>query len=396
MSDETEHAARIDAFIDALVAQEALTEARWRQALREVPRHHFVPGRGWAVPDGDGGPPGIIDRADTPGRWWDAVYSDTAVVLQADDGAGDPASGEGAPTSSISAPGVVLRFLELLDVGDHDRVLEIGTGSGWTAALLSWRVGQGNVTTIEVDPEVADRAATNMKAAGYTPHLVVGDGTDGHRRRAPYDRVHATCAVHRVPKAWIEQTRPGGVIVLPWSPATSSGYRLRLEVLGDGTAIGRFHGPAGYMSLRSQRRIMRWNSHHSDQADVTKSRLDPAAVAEAGAGAELVIAALVPRLGMFRATDDDGGFSLLLFEVGDPDGSWAACDRLPRCEESVVTQYGNRRLWDELEFAYRHWRELDRPTADRFRLAITPGTQTICLDDPDHPIGERRAAYRRR
>lgn len=373
--------ARVNALADDLAARGIVTSDRWRQASHEVPRYMFVPPTGWASPDYPGGTDHAINREADPAGWWQAVYTDTAIILQTDDGATSPASGTGAPTSSISAPGVVMAFLELLDVGDHDRVLEIGTGSGWTAALLSWRVGEDNVTSIEVDPEVAAAAAENLKAAGYAPRLIVGDGAAGGPDGAPYDRVHVTCAVRRVPHAWVEQTRPGGVIVLPWSPDAIRGYRVRLDVVGDGTAVGRFRGPATYMMLRSQRGVARWNPHDADTADRTTTRLDPRTIAEAGAGAHLAITAQVPHAGSLFAPDDDGG-SLLLFESGNPDGSWAACDVMG-VEKFEVHQYGDRRLWNEVEQAFLRWISWGRPGEERFGMTVSRGEHRIWLDSAD-------------
>lgn len=378
---------RAGALADDLAGHGMLTTALWRRALREVPRHLFVPPRGWALPDNDGGAPEMIDRDADPVRWHDVVYSDTAVVLQADDGATDPATGQGAATSSISAPGIVIAFLELLNVRAGDRVLEIGTGSGWTAALLSWRTGDRNVTTIEIDEEVAAVAARNLKAAGYAPHLITGDGADGWPDGAPYDRIHATCAVRRIPYPWIQQARPGGVIVLPWSPDPAHGYRVRLDVHDDGTATGRFYGPATYMMLRSQRQQGRWHAHHSDAADRSTTRLDPRTVAHAGAGAHLAITARVPGLGSYGVPDDDGGFSLLLFEPGHPHGSWAACDYTPDAREYEVHQYGDRRLWDEVADAYQWWTADGQPGPQRFGITVARGHHYLWVDDPAHTIG---------
>lgn len=72
-----------------------------------------------------------------------------------------------------------------------------------------------------------------------------------------------TCGLERMPTALVEQTRPGGGIVFPWSPAPHAGYKIRLDVLGDGLAVGRIHGSAGYMMMRSQRRNATWHAHHT-------------------------------------------------------------------------------------------------------------------------------------
>ncbi|MEV4117085.1 hypothetical protein [Nonomuraea sp. NPDC049695] len=113
---------------------------------------------------------------------------------------------------------MVFQFLQLLSPARGDRILEVGTDSGWTAALLSWWCGSDGITSMEVDPQVAAQAAANLKTTAFTPHLITGDGLAGCPERAPYDRVHVTADVSRIPRAWIEQTRPGAMIVLPWHP----------------------------------------------------------------------------------------------------------------------------------------------------------------------------------
>lgn len=240
-------AARIDRLADELAADGALTEPYWRDALHAVPRHLFVPDVAWAQD-------AAVDRRADPGRWLDTVYSDVPLVTQLDDGRTDVRSGEGLYTSSCSQPGAVIDYLERLGTQPGDRVLEIGTGTGWTAALLSWRAGPGNVTSIEIDPEAAAQAAANLKAAGFAPRLITGDGEPGWPDGALYDRVHVTCAVARIPYDWVEQCRPGGVIVTPFQPPYGTeGMLARLHVLPGGTAIGDFPAGAAYMMLRAQR-----------------------------------------------------------------------------------------------------------------------------------------------
>lgn len=354
--------------------------AEWRKAMEAVPRELFVPDTGLALPEeGDSYP---IDRRVRPREWIEAVYSDTAVITQRDDGRGDPlVLSDGAATSSISAPGIAFRFLELLAPRDHDRVLEVGTGTGYTAAILSARLGSENVTSVEVDAGIAEQAVSNLDASGFTPRVVIGDGKAGYPDGGPYDRVHATAAVAEVPFTWVEQTRPGGVVAVPWQPLRGHGLIARLTTTCDG-AYGRFHGPAGYMLLRSHRTDLRWRAHHHDDAEVTATTLDPRTAFEAGPGLQLATVALAPGLAYWDHVYDDGSFSLLLFEIGDPDGPWAACDWEPGQDRYEVTQYGNRRLWDELEDAFEWWVRHDAPDVDRFGLAVTPEGDNLWLDEP--------------
>lgn len=254
----------------------------------------FAPPIAWADPDGpaDGSP---VSRSEDEGRWWGAVYSDTSLITQIDDGTGDLTTGEGLASSSCSAPGVVVTFLERLRPEDCDRVLEVGTGTGWTAGLSSWRVGEENVTSVEIDTGLSEQAAKNLAATGHAPRLIAGDGAAGFPERAPYDRVQAACAVAQIPYAWVEQTRPGGIIALPWSPGYGYGWLTRLHVMNDGTAVGRFPSRAGYMLMRSQRPVLgATNEFVHGEPEETVTRLDPRRLVVDSDAADLAIAAMVP------------------------------------------------------------------------------------------------------
>jgi protein-L-isoaspartate(D-aspartate) O-methyltransferase len=224
----------------------------WRDAMLGVPREAFVPATGLASPEGGSAYP--IDRQARPDEWLNAVYSDAAIITQRADGQGDPSDDStGTASSSLSAPGVAFEFLALLSpVTAGDRVLDIGTGTGYTSAVLAAQAGEENVTTVEVDPNVAEQATANLKLAGFAPHVVVGDGAVGCPERAPFDRVQATCGVAKIPYAWVEQARHGGVIAAPWQPGRADGFKVRLTRSGR-AAYGRFHGRCSYMMLRSER-----------------------------------------------------------------------------------------------------------------------------------------------
>lgn len=372
----------IDRLADALTASGDLTDQEWRHSMHAVPRHLFIPARGYAMPNSyrQGPPAHTIDRNTDPDGWWTAVYSNMSIITQRDDGTGDAASAEGSASSSNSAPGVVFPFLELLAPVKGEHILDIGTGTGWTAALLADRVGSDNVTSIEIDPQMAAQAAENVQAAGYAPNLIVGDGAEGWPQGAPYDGIHVTCGVSEIPYEWVRQLRPGGRAVLPWMSGTG-GFKVRLKATKDGHAIGTFHGGAGYMMLRSQRPISGWAKHHIDDATVTTTSLDPAQVMDAEAGADLALTMSVPRLVMLRMLNPDGAKSCFLAEVNDPKGSWATCDYSPTGEH-IVAQYGDRRLWDEVEAAFTQWTQLGSPTPDRFTLTVGPDGRHLWLDNP--------------
>lgn len=151
-------------------------------------------------------------------------------------------------TSSASMPRVVAIMLDRLQVRDGHRVLEIGAGTGYHAALLCARLGDAQVASIEVDEAVAAEAARHLAAAGHRPALVVGDGAAGHPAQAPYDRIIATCAVRRIPTAWIDQLAADGVIV---APLTLNGGLAILRKTGPGQVAGRLDAEqAHFMTMR--------------------------------------------------------------------------------------------------------------------------------------------------
>ena len=130
------------------------TSQRVAEVFARVPRHPFIPDRIW-----DSGEP--VDQAADPGRWQRLVAADDAVVTQVDDGVD---GGWGIPSSSSSAPSIMAAMLDALDVRPGQWVLEVGTGTGWNAALLCELVGDADrVTTIEVDPVLAERARVHWR-----------------------------------------------------------------------------------------------------------------------------------------------------------------------------------------------------------------------------------------
>ena len=138
----------------------------------------------------------------------DAVYRDQAFVTKKDP--------RGMPLSSSSQPALMARMLELLELGPRLRVLEVGTGTGYNAALLAYLVGaRGKVTSVDVDRELARRARRALKESDSTVSVFVGDGRSGYEAAAPYDRIIVTACADEIPRAWLEQLEEGGLLEVP-------------------------------------------------------------------------------------------------------------------------------------------------------------------------------------
>ncbi|GAA1990308.1 methyltransferase domain-containing protein [Nocardiopsis rhodophaea] len=361
----------------------ALAGTDWAEEFRAVPREHFIPDAAHASYMGDE-PSHWIDRKTDPATWQRAVYSDTTILTQVDDGQA-PLTEETAttsidPSSSSTAPSLVAEFLDLLDPFPGDRVLEIGTGTGWTAALMSERLDAENVYSIEVDEQVAEQAAANVKRSGHSPHLRVGDGADGWPEAALFDRVHVTCGMREIPYTWVEQTRPGGVIVAPWAPAQALGHKLVLTVTGD-TAIGRLGGRAGFMMMRGQR-----HGYPTPVGDrrASAGRVDPMRISCAGPGLEMAVAAFMPGVAVNGLGSGDDRVGLR----HPATGSYALAVRSDDGVKARVSEHGPRSLWVEFEAAYLKWLSWGSPGLERFGVAVTSEGQSIWLDDPANPIGK--------
>jgi protein-L-isoaspartate(D-aspartate) O-methyltransferase len=163
-----------------LATQGVVTNERILQAFEMVDRHHFVPEASESL-----------------------AYSDRSVPV--------------AGNSCSSRPYIMARMLEQADIRSGESVLELGTGTGYNAALLSQLVGpDGHVVSVDIEPKLVQDAAHRLKEQGFTNvNAIVSDGQHGYRRFAPYDVILGTFATADVPSTWAEQVRPGGRMVLP-------------------------------------------------------------------------------------------------------------------------------------------------------------------------------------
>ncbi|MFT9476847.1 methyltransferase domain-containing protein [Streptomyces sp. 11-1-2] len=349
-------------------AAEALDIAEpWvRRAFEAVPRHEFVPGTVWAV---DGGVYRPLRRADDPDRWARMVYDPAqAITTQVDDGAPAPAGGD-VPTSSISAPTAVVTMLAELDLRPGHRVLEIGAGTGYNAALMAERTGAGRVTTLEIDPDVADGARAALHRAGYGELTVLeADGEQGWRLGAPYDRLVATASVTSIPWAWVEQVRPGGLILAPFRTAFCSHGLARLTV-SDGCAEGRFAGAVTFMTVRGQRARPRIDGVFSTEAweASRESRADLDVTVLGGAHAEFAVGL---RMADVAHWPQDGGHW------------WCSRDSWAYAADGAVRQWGPRNLADETAQALAWWEGAGRPELFDFGLTVTAERHRVWLGDP--------------
>ncbi len=383
------------ALVDDLVERGVIRSEVWRRAFERVPRHHFVPAF-YEWEEGAPPPSAPLELATDPLGLLPRIYADDPLPTEMEDS---------RITSSSSKPSMMAAFLEALEVEDGNAALEIGTGTGYNAALLCERLGSERVTTIDVVPDLVERARARLAACGYEPVVAVADGADGYPPRAPYDRIVATCSVERIPPAWREQLRPGGVVVAPLCGDRFAAGLVALRRQPDGSLVGRLRPElAAFMPLRRPERNL---------APARSSRDEIMAVLEAAAadgrtagvpgwlslGPDTFNAGLLFRLHApdvevrwRRAGGGWGGYvdasrRTGIALLGRQDGSWARAD-LGSDGSARIAQGGRRRLWDLLEWCWGLYVGKGRPGPERYGWTVWPdGGQVVWLD---HPGSEHR------
>ncbi|MGQ0775102.1 MAG: methyltransferase domain-containing protein [Pseudonocardiales bacterium] len=365
------------ALIEQVAAVGKLTTPAWRAAFDAVARHLFAPR--FRLPMNLGGQ--ALDGTDTAQRedWLRAVYHNEALLTDFDE--------HDIATTSCSAPSVVAIMLESSQVSEGDTVLEIGTGTGWTAGLLAHRLGSDAVTSVDISARRVAEARERLNHLGLAPTLAVTDGYLGYPARAPYDRIIATASLRKVPPAWLDQTRPGGTILTDLRGDFAGNLAL-FTVNTDKSAHGRFlPETASFMPLRSTeqpfqqlpelsaRAVSEPGEHQTTSLDTATLRKRPFAFLAQLALPGTEAGHVIVKDGQTRGPT--------YFCLTDPRSqAWARVETT--ADRGQVTQGGDRRLWDELEAAHDLWTALGQPRPDNFTITITPdGDQIVNLPDAD-------------
>jgi methyltransferase of ATP-grasp peptide maturase system len=370
------------ALIEQVVSRGDLTTPAWRAAFEAVPRHLFAPR--FTLPQNLGGHAHDATAAtDSAQReeWLRAAYHNEALLTEFDE--------HGIATTSCSAPSVVATMLESSQASDGDTVLEIGTGTGWTAGLVAHRLGSDAVTSVDISAGCFAEARERLDRLGLTPTLAVADGYHGYPARAPYDRIIATAALRKVPPAWLDQTRPGGTILTDLR-GNFAGNLALLTVQADKSAHGRFlPETVRFMPLRSTEQPFEHLPELSARA-VSESgerrltRLDPATLRDKstfGFLAQLAMPGTEAGHVIVNNGETRGPMYFCLTDAHNQ--SWARVET-STTEFHPVTQGGDRYLWDELEAAHELWKRLWQPRPETFTITITPdGNQVVNHPDTD-------------
>lgn len=360
--------------VDELEERGAIRSPAMREAFLRVPRELFVP---------------VTALREGP----EAVYRNEVIVTKVD--------AHGRPVSSSSQPQLMAAMLERLELRPGLHVLELGTGTGYNAALLTELVGpSGRVVTIEIDADVARAAEQALRAGGYPAVVVRGDGWSGDPVGAGYDRIVVTASSATIPTAWRDQLVDGGLLQVPLRlregvQAVVTFQRRGRELASTEVLFGRFmelrgaadgsvRAPASLLATdsRSQNRVLVHLSGSGVEqlSAASRRRLLGVALSDPRRRAlgvrcptwDLVLylsleipsqrlVQRLPELSVGLASSDGRGLALVR-------GSWGT-GHVVRPQRVVA--YGTAAAEDDLLEVLRRWRLRGRPGMDELRVGVS-------------------------
>jgi protein-L-isoaspartate(D-aspartate) O-methyltransferase len=341
------------------------------QAYLATPRHNFVKRyREWGTKEWH------EVNASSLAEHIQTLYANRPIILFGDDDQDVP--------STISQPAFVLRMLDLLQLEPGHRVFELGAGSGWNAALMGHLVGsKGHVTSLEIIPELAQRAAETIESMGIANvHIVAGDGAEGYRDSAPYDRAIFTAGAFDLPHYFYEQLRDEGLLLVVIKNEGGGDNLFLLRKTGD-----HFESmdsqPCGFVQLRGryqfenlepailEKAIPEWSELQSKE--ISKRRFWWGGKGKAGFmfttfGIRSFLGITEPTFRAFKTEKtDQQAIEHHYF------GLWDAENRsLVVAKDDLLITFGNTQAEERLLQRLRQWVEVGMPTASCLDLKVFP------------------------
>lgn len=348
--------------------------SRWRAPVQDIPRHLFVPWWWQRTPSGWELQEGPADEQ----QWLDAAYADRSLITRVGPLHADLATPDdhptGRPTSSATLPSLTVRMYQHARIGDDDTLLDLSLGSGYSTALAAHRLGEAQVTGVDIDPYLVDVARERLAEAGLRPHLECADATK--ELPGEHDRVVATVALRPIPTAVLAALRTGGRLV-----TTLAGTSLIITATknADGGATGRVEWDrAGFMDARrgedyppgAGKRLAVASHQEGEQVS-----LGPYPVVDVANAWDLVsmLDLTVPGIEHEYREDEDQHRTALM---AHPDGSWARAVAHGD-ERPTVHQSGPQRLWDAFDELRTYWLTNGELPVRGARVFIKPDGTTI-------------------
>jgi protein-L-isoaspartate(D-aspartate) O-methyltransferase len=373
-----------DALVAALKSEGKLSSPLVESAFKHVPRHPFID-QFFLLETNDRRiqwrhvQPSSVQNTDA---WLRAVYTNRPVVTAYDE--------YNAPTSSSSSPDAMALMLEASQLRPGLRVLEIGTGTGYNAALLAHIVGDPHkIFTVEIDAALARRAQQRLnQVAGEGITVYVGDGLRGYAPGAPYERMIATGSYHKVPLDWLDQLQPGGILLMNLRGHLGACAFLKIVKVGpQRVAHGTFLAGSDFMELRDAQApshrvtdlVARYLGRPAvAQKPFTCAEFDPSVLWDHRL--EFLLQLSFPEMyftsvqvdPMCPCLIDTASDTMLVFRPTDRQGEW------------FVEIKGQEHLWKRVVQAYRWWIDTGAADIDAYLLEIDAfGKQSVILASKD-------------
>ncbi|MGH3242892.1 MAG: methyltransferase domain-containing protein [Spirillospora sp.] len=320
--------------------------SRWYAPIATTPRHRFVPG--WWQADGDAW--NVRDGTADEAEWLRIAYSDRTLVTRVGtthaDQAPEASRVTGRPTSSSTLPGLVVGMLRHARIAEDSHVLDVGTGSGYSAGVLSAFLGDERVTSIDIDSYLTKVAAERLAEIDRHPTIATLDATGP--LPGTYDRIVSMVSVRPIPPAWLAALKPAGRLV---TTVTNTTLIITADKTEDGGAVGWVERDrAGFMATRSGGDYppppaeVHVAVKDLDGDAVTTGRYPVLDVIEAW-DLQSMLELTAPDIQHHFEQRPDGQRTAWMLHA---DGSWARATGR-RGDPPTVHQAGPRRLWDILE-----------------------------------------------
>ena len=328
-----------------------------------------------------------FDLSDPPPL--ELIYSDEALITRLDP--------DGRPSSSTSQPALMANMLELLDLKSGMRVLEIGAGTGYNAALMAEIIGNPTwVTTIDIQPDVIEQTSRLLAKAGYGEiRLLWRDGYLGCPERAPFDRIVGTVCCTDLSPHWAHQLAPAGKMLIPLQHGGPNTTPLMKISKKNGNLSGRIAGWSGFMNIQGEMSIQHpWARAPWDSSlDESSIRRLPPLPEMPDCGWEWEKLTLLD-FHYFLALEDGRTCNLQRgFGLWDENKGFVLSPSSKE-QEPVTLLYGDESLYREYLQIYERWRALGRPRArdfvSEFHILSSVNAQPSLYKQGDSWVIERK------
>jgi protein-L-isoaspartate(D-aspartate) O-methyltransferase len=351
--------------------REAPISEEAKQAYLATPRHCFITRyREWGTKEWQ-----VVKPADLT-EHIPTLYADRPLILFGDDDQDIP--------SAVSQPSLVLRMLDLLQLKPGHKVFELGTGSGWNAALMGHMVGpEGLVVSLEIIPELAQSGRETIESSGISNvRILAGDGAEGYQDLAPYDRAVFTAGAFDLPHYFYEQLREEGLLLVVIK-AEGGGDSLFLLRKTDDHFESVESYPCGFVQLRGTYRFENLESAVLEEAIPAWTELQREEIGKrrfwwGGKGKDGYMWTTLAIRSFLGITEE----TFRAFKTAKRDhhaieqhyfGLWDAANRsLVVAKDDWLVTYGNNQAEERLLQRLRHWVEVGMPNAACLDLKVFP------------------------